>query len=597
MKKIRNFCIIAHIDHGKSTISDRFIQICGGLSDREMHSQVLDSMELERERGITIKAQSVTVNYTSIRNQLYQLNFIDTPGHVDFSYEVSRSLSACEGALLIVDAVQGVEAQTISNCNKALDMNLTIIPVLNKIDLPHSNPEKVKKDIEEIIGISAKNSICCSAKTGEGIVNLLEQITHDILPPHGSINNDLQALIIDSWFDNYLGVVSLICIKNGILKEKSKVKVMSTGKIYYVEKIGIFTPKRVYKSSLKCGEIGWIICGIRNIIGAPVGDTLTLVNSCPKYILPGFKQIKPKIYAGLFTIQSSQFSIFRNALEKLSLNDSSLFYEPESSISLGFGFRCGFLGLLHMEIIQARLEREYNLEIISTQPTVIYQLIKFNNESFLIDSPSQFPKPSSIKKIKEPIARCKILLPHEYLGNILLLCAKKRGIQRNLIYYGNQVLLDYSIPMSEVISDFFNQLKSESKGYASLEYEFESYKTANMQRLDILINHKKIDALSLMIHKDKVTIQAHTIIQKIKMLIPRHQFDIIIQAMTDKKIIAKSTIKQLRKNVLAKCYGGDVTRKKKLLEKQKLGKKKMKKIGNVNIPKEVFLSILSNKTH
>ncbi|ANF17306.1 elongation factor 4 [Buchnera aphidicola (Schlechtendalia chinensis)] len=592
MKRIRNFCIIAHIDHGKSTISDRFIQLCGGLSEREMSSQVLDSMDLEKERGITIKAQSVTINYISNKNKEYQLNFIDTPGHVDFSYEVSRSLSACEGALLIVDSVQGVEAQTVSNCHKALDMNLTIIPVLNKIDLPNSNPKKVEKDIEKLVGISVKNSIHCSAKTGKGIKNVLEQIIRDISAPNGNINNDFQALIIDSWFDNYLGVVSLICVKNGILKEKSKIKVMSTNKTYYVEKIGIFTPKRVYKNSLKCGEIGWIICGIRNIIGAPVGDTLASVNSVSEYALPGFKKIKPNIYAGLFTINTNQFDIFRNALEKLSLNDSSLFYEPESSMSLGFGFRCGFLGILHMEIIQARLEREYNIEIISTQPTVVYKIIKTNNDILFLDTPSQFPTANLIKEIQEPIAKCKILLPKKYLGNILSLCSEKRGVQTDVTYYGNQIMLHYSIPMSEIILNFFDQLKSQSSGYASLEYNFESYKTSNMKLLDILINYKKIDSLSLIIHKTQVMIQARIIIEKMKKLIPRHQFDIVIQAIIEKKIVAKSTIKQLRKNVLAKCYGGDVTRKKKLLKKQKLGKKKMKKIGNINIPKEVFLSIL-----
>ncbi|XBC38938.1 MAG: translation elongation factor 4 [Buchnera aphidicola (Melaphis rhois)] len=595
MKKIRNFCIIAHVDHGKSTISDRLIQTCGGLPEREMHSQILDSMDLEKERGITIKAQSVSIQYTSIKNKKYKLNFIDTPGHVDFSYEVSRSLYACEGVLLIVDSVQGVEAQTVSHCYKALDMNLNIIPVLNKIDLPHSDPTRVEKDIESIIGISTKNSIHCSAKTGAGIVNLLEQIVCDISPPKGSSNNDFQALIIDSWFDNYLGVVSLICIKNGVLTKKSKIKVMSTRKIYNVEKIGIFTPKRIYKDKLECGEIGWIICGIRNIIGAPVGDTLTSIYSSSEYVLPGFKKIKPKIYAGLFTINPHRFNVFRDALGKLSLNDSSLFYEPENSTALGFGFRCGFLGLLHMEIIHARLEREYNLEIIFTTPTVVYKINTSNNKIIFLDSPSKFPKSNAIKNIQEPIAKCKILLPIKYLGNILLLCSKKRGVQKDLIYYENQVLLYYDIPMSEIILNFFDCLKSESRGYASLEYDFDSYRTADMQRLDILVNYKKIDVLSLIVHKKKSIIQAREIIEKMKLLIPRHQFNVVIQAMVGTKIIARSTIKQVRKNVLAKCYGGDVTRKKKLLEKQKIGKKKMKKIGNINIPKEVFLSVLSNK--
>ncbi|XBC41481.1 MAG: translation elongation factor 4 [Buchnera aphidicola (Nurudea yanoniella)] len=595
MKEIRNFCIIAHVDHGKSTISDRLIQMCGGLSEREMRSQVLDSMDLERERGITIKARNVTIQYKSIKKKTYQLNFIDTPGHVDFSYEVSRSLFACEGVLLIVDSAQGVEAQTVSNCYKALNMNLKIIPVLNKIDLPNSNPEKVKKNIQEIIGISTENSVYCSAKTGEGILNLLERIICDIPPPLGNNTNELQALIIDSWFDNYLGIISLICIKNGVLKKKSQIKVMSTGKIYFVEKIGIFTPKQIHKNSLQCGEIGWIVCGIKNISGAPVGDTLTSIYSSNKHVLPGFKKIKPKIYAGLFTIQSNQFKIFKNALRKLSLNDSSLFYEPETSIALGFGFRCGFLGLLHMEIIQARLEREYNLEIITTIPNVIYKIITNDNKIIFLDSPSKLPKLNLIKEIQEPIAKCKILLPTQYLGNILLLCSIKRGTQNNLTYYGNQVLLDYNIPISEIILDFFDQLKSKSSGYASLEYNFESYESSDMQKLEILINHKIIDALSLIVHKKKAIVQGRKIIEKMKTLIPRHQFNITIQAVIGKKIIARSIIKQLRKNVLEKCYGGDITRKKKLLKKQKMGKKKMKKIGNINIPKEIFLSVLKNK--
>ncbi|XBC39453.1 MAG: translation elongation factor 4 [Buchnera aphidicola (Nurudea shiraii)] len=588
MKEIRNFCIIAHVDHGKSTISDRLIQICGGLSEREMCSQVLDSMELEKERGITIKARNVTIQYKSIKNKIYQLNFIDTPGHVDFSYEVSRSLSACEGVLLVVDSAQGVEAQTVSNCHKALNMNLKIIPVLNKIDLPNSNPKKVKKDIEEIIGISTNNAVYCSAKTGEGIIDLLECIIRDISPPKGNIYDNLQALIIDSWFDDYLGVVSLICVKNGVLKKKSKIKIMSTGKVYLVEKIGIFTPKKIKKDLLKCGEIGWVICGIKNTSGAPVGDTLTSFESPSTYVLSGFEKIKPKIYAGLFTMQSNQFKIFKNALKKLSLNDSSLFYELETSVALGFGFRCGFLGLLHMEIIKARLEREYDLKIITTQPTVIYKVVTNDDKTFFLDSPSKLPKTNVIKEIQEPIAKCKILLPTKYLGNILSLCSEKRGIQNDLIYYGNQVLLDYNIPMSEIISNFFDQLKSKSSGYASLEYNFESYQFSDMQKLEILINHQVIDALSFIVHKKKLAFQGRKIVEKIQKLIPRHQFDIIIQAVIGKKIIARSTIKQLRKNVIEKCYGGDITRKKKLLEKQKAGKKKMKRIGNINIPQEIF---------
>ncbi|XBC39957.1 MAG: translation elongation factor 4 [Buchnera aphidicola (Chaetogeoica yunlongensis)] len=597
METIRNFSIIAHIDHGKSTISDRLIQICGGLSKREMRDQVLDSMELEKERGITIKSQSVTIKYKNSYNKIFKFNFIDTPGHVDFSYEVSRSLSACEGALLIIDASQGIEAQTIANCRAALDMNLKIIPVLNKIDLPTANPQQIKNEIKHVIGLSTKNIILCSAKTGEGITNLLEQIIFTIPYPKGNPHAPLQALIIDSWFDCYLGVVSLIRIKNGILTKKHKIKIMSTEKTYNVEKIGIFTPKPILKEFLKCGEIGWIICGIRNITGAPVGDTITQYKNSANQALPGFKKIKPKIYAGLFTTQSNQFNIFRDALEKLSLNDSSLFYESEHSLALGFGFRCGFLGLLHMEIIQARLEREYNLVIISTPPTVVYKILMLNNKTHYLDSPHKLSELKNIKEIKEPIAKCLILSPEKYLGNILLLCSKRRGTQNNILYYNNQIILDYSIPMSEVVLNFFDQLKSVSSGYASLEYNFESYKHSNVKCLDIFINYKKIDALSTMIHYSKISVCSKEIVKKITNLIPRHQFDIIIQAMVGKKVIIKSTIKQLRKNVLAKCYGGDITRKKKLLYKQKLGKKRMKKIGNVNIPHEVFLAVLNNNSN
>lgn len=596
MEKIRNFSIIAHVDHGKSTISDRLIQMCGGLSKREMHSQVLDSMDLEKERGITIKSQSVTIEYTTTYKKKFQLNFIDTPGHVDFSYEVSRSLSACEGALLIVDATQGVEAQTIANCHAALNMNLKVIPVINKIDLPTSDPKRVESEIKDIIGLSTKNIVLCSAKTGTGIINLLEKIVHKIPHPEGNPKNPLQALIIDSWFDCYLGVVSLIRIKNGILTKKTKIQIMSTKKIYNIEKIGIFTPKSKLREYLQCGEVGWIVCGIRNITGAPVGDTITQNNNSAKQALPGFKKIKPKIYAGLFTIQSHQFNLFRDALGKLSLNDSSLFYEPEHSLALGFGFRCGFLGLLHMEIIQARLEREYHLEIISTPPTVIYEVLMLDYTKCYLDAPSKLKEFQKIREIREPIAKCLILLPIKYLGNVLLLCSKRRGIQNGISYYNHQILLDYSIPMSEVILNFFDQLKSVSSGYASLEYNFELYKVSDVKCLDILVNYKKIDALSTIVHQKKISIQAKKIIEKMTTLIPRHQFDIIIQAVIGTKIIMRATIKQLRKNVLAKCYGGDITRKKKLLKKQKVGKKRMKKIGNVEIPQEVFLSILNKKS-
>ncbi|MCU4136968.1 translation elongation factor 4 [Buchnera aphidicola (Sitobion miscanthi)] len=593
MKNIRNFSIIAHIDHGKSTLSDRLIQICGGLSEREMSNQVLDSMDLEKERGITIKAQSVMINYTNKLGNIFNLNFIDTPGHVDFSYEVSRSLAACEGALLVVDSTQGVEAQTLANCYTALEMNLEIVPVLNKIDLPNSNADKVAKEIEDVIGISALDAIRCSSKTGEGIEKLIERIINDIPYPKGSIDAPLQALIIDSWFDNYLGVVSLIRIKNGILFEKDKIQVMSTGKNYFVEQLGIFTPKKVNKNQLKCGEVGWIICGIKNIIAAPVGDTLTTAKNPAKKTLVGFKKIKPQIYAGLFPLSSNQYETFRDALGKLSLNDSSLFYEPENSTALGFGFRCGFLGLLHMEIIQARLEREYSIDLISTSPTVIYQIELVNGKIVYLDTPSNFPNMNDIKKIKEPIVECNILLPPQYLGAVIKLCIKKRGIQINMIYHTHQVLLKYNIPMNEVVLNFFDELKSVSSGYASLEYDFKCFKSAKMVRIDILINSEKVDALTMLSYYKNAHHRSREIVDKMKTLIPRHQFDICIQATINNSIVARSTIKQLRKNVLAKCYGGDISRKKKLLKKQKDGKKRMKKIGNINVPKTVFLTILN----
>ncbi|HXK00651.1 MAG TPA: translation elongation factor 4 [Buchnera sp. (in: enterobacteria)] len=593
MKKIRNFSIIAHIDHGKSTLSDRFIQICNGLSKREMHNQVLDSMDLEKERGITIKAQNVTISYKNKYNKLFQLNFIDTPGHVNFSYEVSRSLSACEGALLVVDAAQGVEAQTVANCRTALEMNLKIIPVLNKIDLSTANPIRVLKEIEDIIGISTNNIIQCSAKTGHGVVDLLEQIVKDIPYPKGDKKNPLQALIIDSWFDNYLGVVSLVCIKNGCLEKNLKIKVMNTGKVYKIEKLGIFTPKRKNKEYLQCGEVGWVMYGVKDIKSVPVGSTLTsCVNPATK-TLSGFKKIKPQVYAGLFPMNSEQYEVFRDALGKLNLNDASLFYEPENSTALGFGFRCGFLGLLHMEIIQARLEREYNLDLISTMPTVVYEVETIKNDILYLDTPCKLSALSNIKEIREPIAECNILLPPKYLGNVIKLCIEKRGIQRKMIYHAHQVVLTYDIPMSEIILNFFDQLKSVSSGYASLEYNFKKFKTADLVCIDILVNAEKVDALSLITHRHHSQYQAREIIKKMKELIPRHQFDIPIQATIGKHIIVRETIKQLRKNVLAKCYGGDVSRKKKLLKKQKIGKKRMKNIGNIEVPKNVFLSILN----
>ncbi|QCI23802.1 elongation factor 4 [Buchnera aphidicola (Macrosiphoniella sanborni)] len=593
MKNIRNFSIIAHIDHGKSTLSDRLIQICGGLSQREMSNQVLDSMELERERGITIKARSVMINYQNKSGEVFHLNFIDTPGHVDFSYEVSRSLSACEGALLVVDATQGVEAQTLANCYTALDMNLEILPVLNKIDLPNANADKVSKEIEDIIGIPALNAIRCSSKTGQGIKELIEQIITYIPSPKGLIEAPLQALIIDSWFDNYLGVVSLIRIKNGTLFHKDKIQVMSTGKNYFVEQLGIFTPKKVNKLELRCGEVGWIICGIKNIIAAPVGDTLTKAHNPAKNMLQGFKKIKPQIYAGLFPVTSDQYETFRDSLGKLSLNDSSLFYEPENSSALGFGFRCGFLGLLHMEIIQARLEREYSIDLISTAPTVIYKITLTNGKILYLDSPSRFPNVNNIKEIQEPIVECNILLPPQFLGAVIKLCIKKRGTQTNMIYHQHQVLLKYDIPMNEVVLNFFDELKSVSSGYASLEYDFKCFKSEKMVRIDILINSEKIDALTMISYYKNAQYRAREIVEQIKNLIPRHQFDISIQAMINNTIVARSTIKQLRKNVLAKCYGGDISRKKKLLKKQKEGKKRMKKIGNINVPKTIFFKILN----
>lgn len=593
MKNIRNFSIIAHIDHGKSTLSDRLIQICGGLSAREMSNQVLDSMELEKERGITIKARSVMIHYRDQLNNIFNLNFIDTPGHVDFSYEVSRSLAACEGALLVVDATQGVEAQTLANCYTALDMNIEILPVLNKIDLPNANIEKVSKEIEDIIGISALDAIKCSSKTGEGIKELIERIITDIPFPTGLINAPLQALIIDSWFDNYLGIVSLIRIKNGMLSCKDKIQVMSTKKTYFVEQLGIFTPKKVNKSQLKCGEVGWIICGIKNIKAFSVGDTLTQANNPAQTILQGFKKIKPQIYAGLFPITSDQYETFRDALEKLSLNDSSLFYEPENSLALGFGFRCGFLGLLHMEIIQERLEREYSIDLISTAPTVIYKIVLINENIIYLDSPSNFPNINNIKEIQEPIVECNILLPTQFLGEVIKLCIKKRGVQINMIYHAHQVLLKYNIPMNEVVLNFFDELKSISSGYASLEYDFKCFQSAKIVKIDILINSEKVDALTIISYYKNAQYRAREIVNKIQTLIPRHQFDISIQAVINNSIVARSTVKQLRKNVLAKCYGGDISRKKKLLKKQKEGKKRMKKIGNVNVPKTIFFQILN----
>lgn len=592
MKNIRNFSIIAHIDHGKSTLSDRLIQTCGGLSDREMEAQVLDSMDLERERGITIKAQSVTLNYKAKDGETYQLNFIDTPGHVDFSYEVSRSLAACEGALLVVDAGQGVEAQTLANCYTAIEMDLEVVPILNKIDLPAADPERVAEEIEDIVGIDAMEAVRCSAKTGVGIEDVLEEIVAKIPAPEGDPNAPLQALIIDSWFDNYLGVVSLVRIKNGVLRKGDKIKVMSTGQTYNVDRLGIFTPKQEDTTVLECGEVGWVVCAIKDILGAPVGDTLTHQHNSATEVLPGFKKVKPQVYAGLFPVSSDDYEAFRDALGKLSLNDASLFYEPETSTALGFGFRCGFLGLLHMEIIQERLEREYDLDLITTAPTVIYEMQLTNGEVVYVDSPAKLPPLNNIAEIREPIAECNMLVPQEYLGNVITLCVEKRGVQTNMVYHGNQIALTYEIPMGEVVLDFFDRLKSTSRGYASLDYGFKRFQAADMVRVDIMINSERVDALALIVHKDNSQYRGRELVEKMRELIPRQQFDIAIQAAIGNHIIARSTVKQLRKNVLAKCYGGDVSRKKKLLQKQKEGKKRMKSLGNVEVPQEAFLAIL-----
>ena len=592
MKHIRNFSIIAHIDHGKSTLSDRLIQTCGGLSSREMQAQVLDSMDLERERGITIKAQSVTLNYQAQDGNTYQLNFIDTPGHVDFSYEVSRSLAACEGALLVVDAGQGVEAQTLANCYTAMEMELEVVPVLNKIDLPAAEPERVAEEIEDIVGIDAIDAVRCSAKTGLGVDLVLEEIVARIPAPVGDPDAPLQALIIDSWFDSYLGVVSLVRIKNGSLKKNDKIKVMSTGQVWGVDRIGIFTPKQVDTLGLGCGEVGWVVCGIKDIHGAPVGDTLTQAKNGAEKALAGFKKVKPQVYAGLFPISSDDYESFRDALDKLSLNDASLFFEPESSTALGFGFRCGFLGMLHMEIIQERLEREYDLDLITTAPTVVYEIELNDGSTIHIDSPSAMPPVNNIKEMREPIAECNILLPQEYMGNVITLCIEKRGVQTNMVYHGNQVALTYEIPMAEVVLDFFDRLKSTSRGYASLDYGFKRFETSEMVRLDIMINGERVDALAIITHKENAQYRGRQVVEKMRELIPRQMFDIAIQASIGNQIIARSTVKALRKDVTAKCYGGDVSRKKKLLNKQKEGKKRMKSLGRVDVPQEAFLAIL-----
>jgi len=592
MKNIRNFSIIAHIDHGKSTLADRFIQLCGGLSEREMADQVLDSMDLERERGITIKAQSVRLNYESQDGETYQLNLIDTPGHVDFSYEVSRSLAACEGALLVVDAAQGVEAQTVANCNTAIDQGLTVVPVLNKIDLPAAEPEQVIAEIEDVIGIEAQNAVRVSAKTGEGVPELLEALIREIPAPEGDPDGPLQALIIDSWFDNYVGVVSLVRVVNGSLAKGAKFKVMSTGATYNADRVGSFTPKMEDRSELKTGEVGFVIAAIKDIYGAPVGDTLTLAkNSCEKP-LPGFKQVQPRVFAGMFPISSDDYENFREALQKLRLNDAALHFEPESSVALGFGFRCGFLGMLHMEIVQERLEREYDLELITTAPTVIFEVVDNNGAVLLVDNPSKLPPPNEIAELREPIITASILVPEVHVGNVMKLCIEKRGVQKHIRYLGKQVSLEYEIPLAEVVLDFFDRLKSVSRGFASFDYQFARFEPGQLVRLDVLINKERVDALSIIVHRDSANNRGRDLVDKMRELIPRQMFDVAIQAAIGGQIIARSTVKALRKNVTAKCYGGDISRKRKLLEKQKAGKKRMKRVGTVDIPQEAFLAVL-----
>ncbi|BBN82150.1 elongation factor 4 [Pseudoalteromonas sp. A25] len=591
MKHIRNFSIIAHIDHGKSTLSDRLIQVCGGLTDREMQQQVLDSMDIERERGITIKAQSVTLNYTAKDGETYMLNFIDTPGHVDFTYEVSRSLAACEGALLVVDAGQGVEAQTLANCYTAIEMDLEVIPILNKIDLPQADPLRVAEEIEDIVGIDALDAVQCSAKTGIGIEDVLENIVRDVPPPVGNPEAPLQALIIDSWFDSYQGVVSLVRIKHGELRQGDKIKIMSTDQTHIADKVGIFTPKQTNTGVLKTGEVGYVIAGIKDIHGAPVGDTITQTKNAAPERLPGFQKIKPQVYAGMFPISSDDYESFRDALNKLSLNDASLFFEPENSTALGFGFRVGFLGMLHMEIIQERLEREYDMDLITTAPTVIYE-IETKHGTIQIDNPSDLPPVNDILEIREPIVEANILVPQEYLGNVITLCVEKRGMQTKMAYHGKQVAVTYELPMAEVVMDFFDKLKSTSRGFASLDYNFKHFQTSDMVRVDILINGDRVDALAIIAHRDGAQSRGRQLADALKELIPRQMFDIAIQAAIGGHVIARTTVKQLRKNVIAKCYGGDVSRKKKLLQKQKEGKKRMKQLGNVEVPQDAFLAIL-----
>ncbi len=592
MQYIRNFSIIAHIDHGKSTLADRFIEHCGGLTEREMGEQVLDSMDLERERGITIKAQSVTLRHEARDGHMYQLNFIDTPGHVDFSYEVSRSLAACEGALLVVDAAQGVEAQSVANCYTAIDQGLEVLPILNKIDLPAADPDRVINEIEEIIGLDAHDALRVSAKTGEGVADLLEAIVTRIPSPAGSAEGPLKALIVDSWFDTYLGVISLVRVVDGRLSVGQRVRVMSTGKLVVVDKVGIFTPKRLERNELEPGEVGFVVAGLKDIDGAPVGDTITDAKEPADAVLPGFKAVKPQVFAGLYPLDSNDYETFREALAKLRLNDSALHYEPETSQALGFGFRCGFLGMLHMEIVQERLEREYDLNLITTAPTVEYEVVTSTNETLHVENPALLPPANRVKEIREPIVEAGILVPQDYVGNVINLCVEKRGVQRSLQYLGKQVALSYQLPMSEVVLDFFDRLKSVSRGYASLDYHFMCFQPADLVKLDILINGERVDSLSVIVHRDQSFTRGRYLTERMRDIIPRQMYEVAIQAAIGSHIVARQTVKALRKNVTAKCYGGDITRKRKLLEKQKAGKKRMKQFGKVEIPQEAFLSVL-----
>ena len=592
MKNIRNFSIIAHIDHGKSTLADRIIHLCGGLADREMEAQVLDSMDIERERGITIKAQTAALQYKANNGETYYLNLIDTPGHVDFSYEVSRSLSACEGALLVVDASQGVEAQSVANCYTAIDLGVEVTPVLNKIDLPSADPARVSQEIEDVIGVDATDAVRCSAKTGEGVRDVLEEVVAKVPPPTGDVSAPLKALVIDAWFDNYVGVVMLVRVVDGVLKAKEKIRLMATGAEYLCEQVGVFTPKSLQRPQLSAGEVGFIIAGIKELAAAKVGDTVTLAGKQAAEPLPGFKEVKPQVFAGLYPVESNQFEALRTALEKLRLNDSSLQFEPENSTALGFGFRCGFLGLLHMEIVQERLEREYDMDLITTAPTVIYELLLKTGEVVQIENPSRLPEPSRVEEIREPMIVVNLLMPQDYVGPVMTLCNNKRGVQRNMQYMGRQVMLSYEMPLNEVVLDFFDKLKSVSRGYASMDYEFLEFRAADLVKLDIMVNGERVDALSLIVHRANSVYRGRELVSKMRELIPRQMFDIAIQASIGANIIARETVKAMRKNVIAKCYGGDITRKRKLLDKQKEGKKRMKQVGNVEIPQEAFLAIL-----